>query len=209
MAKKKKFDYFDAFEKLSELIVSESNLLVETVENFTTSEALRDNIERSHVFEHAGDDINHDVYKNTAVDFMPPIDREDIISLAHALDNVLDNIEDVIQHLYMYNVDSIPEDAILFAKLIKKSCESLDKAMEDFRNFKKSKKFQQLIVDVNTNEEEGDQLYIAAMRRLHTVEREDPIHVLVWSRTYTDMEKCCDTCEHVADAMSTIVLKNV
>ena len=81
--------------------------------------------------------------------------------------------------------------------------------MEDFRNFKKSKKFQQLIVDVNTNEEEGDQLYIAAMRRLHTVEREDPIHVLVWSRTYTDMEKCCDTCEHVADAMSTIVLKNV
>lgn len=209
MAKKKKFDYFDAFEKLSELIVSESNLLVETVENFTTSEALRDNIERSHVLEHAGDDINHDVYKNIAVDFMPPIDREDIISLAHALDNVLDNIEDVIQHLYMYNVDSIPEDAILFAKLIKKSCESLDKAMEDFRNFKKSKKFQQLIVDVNTNEEEGDQLYIAAMRRLHTVEREDPIHVLVWSRTYTDMEKCCDTCEHVADAMSTIVLKNV
>ena len=209
MAKKKKFDYFDAFEKLSELIVSESNLLVETVENFTTSEALRDNIERSHVFEHAGDDINHDVYKNIAVDFMPPIDREDIISLAHALDNVLDNIEDVIQHLYMYNVDSIPEDAILFAKLIKKSCESLDKAMEDFRNFKKSKTFKQLIVDVNTNEEEGDQLYIAARRRLHTVEREDPIHVLVWSRTYTDMEKCCDTCEHVADAMSTIVLKNV
>ena len=209
MAKKKKFDYFDAFEKLSELTVNEANLLVETVENFTTSEALIENIERSHVFEHGGDDINHEVYKTVAVDFMPPIDREDIINLAHAMDNVLDNIEDVIQHLYMYNVDAIPEDAVLFAKLIKKSCESLDKAMEDFRNFRKSKKFQQLIVDVNTNEEEGDQLYVAAMRRLHTIEREDPVHVLVWSRMYTDMEKCCDTCEHVADAMSTIVLKNV
>ena len=44
---------------------------------------------------------------------------------------------------------------------------------------------------------------------VHTIEREDPVHVLVWSRMYTDMEKCCDTCEHVADAMSTIVLKNV
>ena len=209
MAKKKKFDYFDTFEKLSELIVSESNLLVETVENFTTSEALRDNIERSHVFEHAGDDINHDVYKNIAVDFMPPIDREDIISLAHALDNVLDNIEDVIQHLYMYNVDSIPEDAILFAKLIKKSCEALDKAMEDFRNFKKSKTFKQLIVDVNTYEEEGDALYLSAMRNLHTKEDVDVMHVLRWSRIYSRIEKCCDACEHAADVMNTILLKNL
>lgn len=209
MAKKKKYDYFDAYEQLSDLAVQEASVLIRAMENFTDAASLKAVLEEAHEIEHAGDMINHEIYKHVGGDFMPPIDREDVVLLAQHLDNILDEIEDVLQYLYMFDVHQIPEDALRFATIIKKSCKAVDAAMEDFRNFKKSKKFQQLIVDVNTNEEEGDQLYIAAMRRLHTVEREDPIHVLVWSRTYTDMEKCCDTCEHVADAMSTIVLKNV
>ena len=80
--------------------------------------------------------------------------------------------------------------------------------MGDFRNFKKSKDFRQHIVDVNSYEEEADHVYLEAMRHLHVVDNEDPMHVLVWSRTYARMEKCCDACEHVADVMATVVLKN-
>ena len=35
------------------------------------------------------------------------------------------------------------------------------------------------------------------------------MHVLVWSRIYEHMEKCCDACEHAADIVSTIILKNI
>ncbi len=209
MAKKHKYDYFDAFEKLSKLAVQEADLLIETVGNFTEAEKLKDVMRRAHELEHEGDEVNHVIFKTVATDFITPIEREDIIGLAAALDNIIDYIEDVMQRFYMYDVHFMHHDAHEFACLIKKSCEALDKAMEDFRNFKKSKNFKQLIIDVNTYEEEADQLYMRVIRNLHTVDRENPMRVLVWSQLFDRMERCCDACEHTADMMSTILLKNV
>ena len=51
--------------------------------------------------------------------------------------------------------------------------------MVDFRNFKKSKTFKQLIVDVNTYEEEADRLYLKVIRKLHTEDNDNPMRVLV------------------------------
>ena len=47
------------------------------------------------------------------------------------------------------------------------------------------------------------------IRDLHTIDRENPMRVLVWSQIFDRMEKCCDSCEHVADLMNTVMLKNV
>lgn len=209
MAKKKKYDYFDAYEQLSDLAVQEANVLIRAMENFTDAAALKDVLQEAHEIEHAGDQINHEIYKHVGGDFMPPIDREDVVLLAQCLDNILDEIEDVLQYLYMFDVHQIPEDALRFATIIKKSCKAVDAAMEDFRNFKKSKTFKQLIVDVNTYEEEADQLYMQVIRKLHTHDRENPMRVLVWSQIFDRMEKCCDSCEHAADTMNSILLKNV
>ena len=209
MSKKHKFDYFDAFEKQSAMAVKEAELLIEAIENFTEAEDLRGIMERAHELEHKGDEINHAIFKTVATDFITPIEREDIINMSQYLDNIIDYIEDVMQRFYMYDVHFIHHDALEFAHLIKKSCVALDKAMEDFRNFKKSKMFKQLIVDVNTYEEEADRLYLKVIRKLHTEDNDNPMRVLVWSQIFDRMEKCCDACEHVADTMSTILLKNV
>lgn len=209
MARQKKFDYFEAYGQLAALAVEEADLMIETFKNYTDASALPAVLEKAHEIEHKGDTLNHAIFENVATDFMPPIDREDIAALAQALDNILDDIESTLQHMYMYDVSTMPEQAIRFAEIIKKSCEGLNAAMPDFRHFKKSRNFRQRIVDVNTFEEEADVLYLEAMRYLHTVDNELPMHVLVWSRTYSRMERCCDTCEHVADLMATIVLKNV
>ena len=64
-------------------------------------------------------------------------------------------------------------------------------------------------MDINSYDEEADELYKHVLRQLHTVENDDIMHVLVWSRIYERMEKCCDACEHAADIMSTILLKNL
>ncbi|BAK45597.1 DUF47 domain-containing protein [Eggerthella sp. YY7918] len=209
MGKKNKYDYFDAFEKQAKLAVAEADLLIETIEAFTEAEKIKETMERAHELEHEGDEINHAIFKSVAVDFITPIEREDIIDLAQSLDNIIDYIEDVMQRFYMYDVHFMHRNARDFACLIKKSCEALDKAMEDFRNFKKSKKFKSLIIDVNTYEEEADQLFMHVIRDLHTIDRENPMRVLVWSQIFDRMEKCCDSCEHVADLMNTVMLKNV
>ena len=209
MGKKKKYDYFDAYEQLSDLAVQEASVLIRAMENFTDAASLRGVLDEAHELEHAGDMINHEIYKQVGGDFMPPIDREDVVALAQALDTILDQIEDVLQYLYMFDVHKIPDDALRFATIIKKSCKAVDKAMEDFHNFKKSKTFKQLIIDVADNEEEADELYVEVIRSLHVHHADEPMHVLKWSRLYAFMEECCDACEHCADLMSTILLKNM
>ncbi len=205
---KSKLNYFKAYEKLTGLAVEEADLLIEAMRTFTDASGYSDTMAQMHEFENQGDDINHDIFKAAAVDFMPPFDREDVVSLAQALDNVLDYIDDVLGHMYVYDIRSMPKDALRFAEVIKKSVKSLDRMMCEFHNFKKNKKFKQLLVDINSYEEEADNLYQEAMRRLHTEDNDDIMHVLVWSRIYERMEKCCDATEHAADIVSTILLKN-
>ncbi len=209
MAKKSKFNYFKAYGRLAKLSVQESELLIESIRVFKDASGYSDTMELMHEYENSGDSINHDIFQSVAVDFMPPFDREDIVSLAQALDNVLDYIDDVLGHMYMYDIKTMPDYALRFAELILKSCKALDKAMSEFHGFKKNKKFKQLIVDINSYEEEADKLYTEAMRHLHTVDNSDIMHVLVWSRIFERMEKCCDATEHAADIVSTILLKNM
>ncbi|MCI9129682.1 MAG: DUF47 family protein [Eggerthellaceae bacterium] len=208
MAKKSKFNYFKAYEKLTGLAVEEAQLMIQTMKDFKTAEELLEPMAKMHEHENAGDDINHDIFENAAIDFMPPIDREDIVELASALDNVLDYIDDVIGHMYMYDIHVMPKNALKLAELIVDSSKALDKMICEFHNFKKNKKFRQLLVDINSYEEQADHLYQEAMRHLHTQENQEVMHVLVWSRIYERMEKCADACEHAADIVSTIVLKN-
>ena len=209
MAKKHKYDYFDAYEELSDLAVQEASVLVRAMENFTDAAALRAVLDEAHALEHAGDMINHDIYKHVGNDFMPPFDREDIVALAGALDEILDEIEDVLQYFYMFDIHQIPEDALRFATLIRKSCKAVDAAMEDFRNFKKSKNFVHLIVKVHDFEEQADQLYTKVIRDLHVNDYDNPMRVQVWTNLFDSMEACCDACELAADVMNTIMLKNV
>ena len=62
-------------------------------------------------------------------------------------------------------------------------------------------------VNINTLEEEADELFISSMRTLHTT-TSDPIQIIVWREIYIYLEKCVDACEHVADTVESVIMKN-
>lgn len=209
MAKKNKFDYFDAFELQVDIAAEEADLLVEAIENFTTAGELKDTLQKAHEVEHRGDEVNHQILKSVSVDFITPIERGDIIKLASDLDDVTDSIEGIIQRFYMFDVHFMHPHAIEFAKVIQKSLKALRKSMGSFREFKKVKKIRAMVEDVNQLEEQADDLYVEAIRELYTTDAENPVRVEVWSRLFDRLEATCDACEVVADTMATIMLKNV
>ena len=86
-------------------------------------------------------------------------------------------------------------------------CEEVCSLMKEFANFKVSKELKNHIIRINSLEEEADQLYIASMRKLHT-ETQDVLEVLAWREIYSYLEKCADACEHVADVVGSVVMKN-
>ena len=146
--------------------------------------------------------------KNLLKEFLPPIEREDIIQLADQIDNVTDSIEDIALRLYMYNIKTIRDEAFEFVKIIKSSTDTMKQMMDEFPNFRKSSSIHKYIVEINDKEEEGDRLYTAAMRRLY-IESDDPVEIVVWTQVFQCLEDCCDACEDVADIVESIIMKNI
>ena len=207
MARKQKFDYFDAFDRQAGLAVQEASLLVEIVENFESPESLECYLLRAHEIEHEGDLVCHDIYATLSSDFITPIEREDILTMAQTLDDVIDYLEGTIQRFYMLSVKEMHPDVLEFAQLLQRSTRSLAAAMEDFRNFKNSKKLRQLMIDVSDVEEEADVLHMRVIHDLFSKE-DDMREVLIWDKIFKRMENAADGCERVADIMSNVMLKN-
>ncbi len=220
MARKDKFNYFKAFQKQADLACKEAELLVEIIENFRTSDALLDDIKRAHEIEHKADMVCHDIFDAVSADFITPIDREDIISLTQSMDDILDYMEGTIQRFYMFDVQVMHPRAADFAHLLLKSCEALQSAVGEFKDFKNPKKLKPLIVEVGDVEEEADDLFFTVMRDLYTNARKeakaeiDPntaraeaVDVYTWDKLFQRMENTADTCERASDIMRTIMMK--
>ena len=207
MAKRNGFDYFDRFIKLTEYSYRAAKLLDDTLRNYN-KETLQKNMVTMHEIEHTADLEGHEITKRLAKEFITPIEREDILQLVHKIDDITHCIEDVLLHMYMYNVRVIKEDAIKFSALILAACEELIAAFKEFKNFKKSKEIHNIIINVNKLEEEGDNLYTEIVRKLHLTSL-DAIDIMTWTIAYNRLEKCSDACEEAVNVIESVIMKNL
>ncbi len=206
MSKKSDNYYFENFIQCVDCGCQAARMLEENLANFDP-DMLMENLERLHVIEHDADKKKHEMMAVLVKAFITPIEREDIILLSQSIDEVTDQIEDVLIRIYISNVRTIRPEAIQFTKVIIRCCQVLKEVMEEFTDFKKSKTLHGLIIEINALEEEGDRLFIDSMRKLH-VEETDPLEIIAWREIYNFLEKCCDACEHVADAVESVIMKN-
>lgn len=206
MARKNEFDYFDNFVKISEYCCEAAKMLDEILINYN-ADTLEEKMKKMHSIEHAADLQGHEITRRLAKEFITPIEREDIVNLVHEIDDITDCIEDVLLHMYMYNVKEIRNDALRFSKLILQSCEELKLALVEFKSFRKSKEIHNKIVRVNKLEEDGDNLYTEAVRKLHMTET-NPIELMTWTIAYNRLEKCCDACEEAVNVIESVIMKN-
>ncbi len=206
MARKNEFDYFDGFVKLSEYCCESAKMLDEILINFDC-ETLEEKMKKMHEIEHASDMQVHEIVRKLAKEFITPIEREDIVTLVHEIDDITDNIEDVLLHMYMYNIKEVKNDALRFSKIVLQSCEELKVAFQEFKYFRKSKDLHDKIVRVNRLEEEGDNLYTEVVRKLHMTST-NAIEIMTWTIAFNRLEKCCDACEEVANIIESVIMKN-
>ncbi|QQK07916.1 DUF47 domain-containing protein [Miniphocaeibacter halophilus] len=200
------YNYYEGFVRMSKKAKECAYYLNNELKNFDKS-ILESKIDEIHAIEHESDEIKHEIMENLVKEFLPPIEREDIMIITHYLDNVTDNLEEVLINLYILNIDSITDKSIAFSELIIECVETMHKCLEELHNFKKSKILLPLIISVNTIEEKGDVLYLETMNELYR-KNTDPIYIMAWSKIYDLLEKCLDSCESVADELEVIILKN-
>ena len=184
MSKKSDSYYFQNFIECVQCGCEAAKMLEDNLMNFDTG-LLQDKLDELHKIEHDADKKKHEMMGVLVKAFITPIEREDIILLSQSIDEVTDKIEDVLIRIYINNVHTIKPEAVEFTKVIIRCCNALKEVME----------------------EEGDRMFIDSMRKLHT-EVKDPIEIIAWREIYVYLEKCCDACEHVADIVESVIMKN-
>ena len=160
-----------------------------------------------HKTEHEADIKKHELSAALAKAFVTPLEREDLDTLSQNIDEVTDKIEEVRQLFYIYGIKTVKPNAIEFVKKIIVCCEKMRERLVAFENYKKSSKLKDMIIELNHTEEECDKLYLEASRQIH-VESTDALEIISWRDIYSYMEACSDACEHVADSVETVDMKN-
>ena len=206
MSKKQDSFYYENFSECVACACQAAHYLEDTLKSFDP-QRLHDVLDELHQVEHAADEKKHELSNVLARAFITPIEREDILLLSQSIDEITDKIEDVMLRLWCNNIQSIRPDAIELGAVLINCCEELRLLLDEFSDFRKSKKLREYIIHINTMEEQADKLFIDSMRRLHTT-CTDPLEIISWREIYIYMEKCADACEHVADAVESVIMKN-
>ena len=204
--KKETLNYFETFVKNAGLALEASKKLRDYIYNFdaTKSKEMENEV---HKIENDADHSQHMVLNYIIKDFLPPIDREDIIAIAHQVDNIVDDIDEFVINIDILNVYSIRDDVKEFVDLLEKACGKVVEMFELLENFKDFSKIKEKIIEINNCEDEGDKLYQNALRNLYKNEK-DAIEVIKWTTLYNCLENCFDSCESTADLVEDVIMKN-
>lgn len=156
--------------------------------------------------EHQNDDLTHQVFIELSQNFITPFDREDIHSLASALDDVADYIHKCAKKIILYKIN--PNDTAIqkMSELIKLACEQVRIIVKDLKNMSKSTEISNALIRINSIENQADDVYDLSVESLF--EHEDNIKTLIKKRElYQAMETATDKCEDVGNVIETILVK--
>lgn len=184
--------------------VNAARLLDQLCHDFSNVEA---KVKDLHDLEHRGDEITHDIYKALNKVFMPPLDREDIIAITRALDDVIDNIYGAADAMCVYNIQAPTPIAASLAAVIVAGTESVAKELPKLRQRRTMRDIEEGVIELHRLENKADALLREGVKELfHTPH--DPVQVIAWSRIYETMERVTDKCEDIADVLRGLVIKH-
>ena len=199
----REMQFFDLFNKQAALLKEGGLLLDEVAMNFQELKAKAEKMER---LEHDADRVTHEIMARLNRTFITPLDREDIHALASALDDVMDFMEGVTEHLILYKVKEPTAALKALAQVVRKQVEEIHRMIPRLKDLRHADILQHCI-EVNRLENEGDRILREAVADLFD-KGGDPLEVMKWRELYAMLETATYKCEDVAVVIEGIFLKN-
>lgn len=204
--KQEKLNYYENFLNNAKISVEISNILKNLAEKYNAN-SIDEVVKEVHKLENDADKNLHNMLNYLIKDFLPPIEREDIILLGNRIDDMIDYLDEIIIKLEILNIETLREEFKDFVEIINRQSNSLIKMLEFFKNPKQYKEVHQLVIDINCTEDEGDRLFEKSIRNLFINEK-NPIEVIKWNTIYNGLENCIDSYENIASTVDEIILKS-
>jgi len=155
--------------------------------------------------EHEADRVVSELLSLTNSMFQTPYDREDIVTLAFAVDDVADAGENAAELLGLYGVETPTRQSLELCALLVEASTELAQLL---RGLKDKNSAAERVVAIKEIEDRGDEVARAARASLFKDDRIDPMIVIRWKGIYEALEDAIDACETAAHRVGNILVKN-
>jgi uncharacterized protein len=155
--------------------------------------------------EHEGDRIVSQLLRTVEAQFVTPYDREDLVALAFAIDEVPDKIESASELLGLYDVQSPTRQSFALCALLVRATTELAQLLTRLKGLRGSA---EEIVAIKAIEDEADDVARAARASLFKDDRIDPTLVIRWKDIYEALEDAVDACDTAANRIGNLLVKN-
>ncbi|MEO8887296.1 MAG: DUF47 family protein [Mucilaginibacter sp.] len=198
--------FYNLFNEAAKNMIEMANLLL-TVVN------IEDEREREPVFkqldklENNGDDITHKIYLALDKVIFTPLNRGAIHTLASAIDDVSDTIQEASGRMYLYNIIHFSFAMKQIAALILEAAKEIEKAVL-ILNVPKSR--DEIIIScrqIKQYERHADLIYYKSVAQLFADEK-DAINLIRYREILASLENSVNRCKNVAEALESISLNN-
>lgn len=191
------------FQDAAQNMTESARALEDLVRNFT---AVEEKADRIRALEARGDEVTFQLISRLRRAFVTPFEREDIIAIARAMDDVVDMIEASAARLASYAVERPTEGALAFADMIVAASLEIEKIMDRLHR-RRVDEIRLPKMAVNRVEAEADGLLRRMVAGLFTG-GQDPLTVIKWKEIYETLEAVTDRQERLANLVEGIILKN-
>lgn len=198
--------FFPLFEQAANNVVVMSKVLVDAV-NSDDTVAREELFKQIDKLENKGDELTHQIYLELGKNFITPFDREDIHSLATAIDDVADFIQGAANRMSLYKIDEYNDHIRKLSDLILQASIDLEKAVRELKDLKNIRNIADSCIRINSVENQADYVFDRAVADLFLYET-DAIRLIKYKEILAALETATDRCEDAANVMESILVKN-
>ncbi|MES1177485.1 MAG: DUF47 family protein [Myxococcales bacterium] len=196
--------FFKAFTGHARLTVQAAGLLRQLFDEPSKVLELKAEITR---IEHEGDDLTHATIQRLRSQWITPLDRPDIHTLATRLDDVLDVIESIAERVLLFDIKETSQVAKDAARVLESTASAMAEAIALLPEARKrAQEILSMCTAISKLESEADALYRSAIAELFKAGH-DALVVMKWRDIHEQLESATDLCEDVANALEGVVLE--
>jgi len=192
--------FFELFSQSAQHLVRGADLLAEML----ADGADRDDVaRRMRDAEHAADETTHAIVRQVNSTFITPFDREDIYALASGLDDVMDEMDEAVDLILLYEVKVLPPELSQQVEVLQRCAELTADAMPRLRTMKDLSEFW---IEINRLENAGDKNHRRTLASLFSGTYKT-LEVLKLKDIVEALERAVDAFETVANRVEQIAVK--
>ena len=196
----KKYDFYKLMSDQADKTEEGINLLIDFVDSPSKEKASRvDEIETE------ADEKRRILIHKLKKSFVTPIDREDIVALSRAIDDIMDYAETTVEEMVMFGVD--PDSYIKnMVKVLHSSTKDIACAVRNIKN--NPRLAMDRVIDARKKESAIEDFYREALADLFKKNPDDAVKILKIREVYRHLSNAADRVVAAADTIDDILVKN-